>query len=313
MRKAAIAILFGLVLFTGCTSGGESCTPDCTGKECGADGCGDFCGFCPVAAPVCNDAGKCVADCTPDCTGRECGGNGCGGTCGSCPGAAPFCNDFGKCVAECIADCIGRECGSDGCGGTCGTCPEAAPHCGDQGVCYGDCVPDCAGKECGDDGCGEACGICTNGTCKAGLCGCTDHYDCDDVSICYQGSCDTAYGRKYRITFVSATIEEIGPDGKTWDSIGGAPDPYISYKFDNTTGVTATKQDTLVPAWNESVDTTLFQSQDITITVKDEDMAANDIVETFELDAIPMWALKDEGLIFAGDYCTELVVTVEPK
>jgi hypothetical protein len=28
--------------------GGCGCTPNCAGKECGDDGCGDTCGLCPV-------------------------------------------------------------------------------------------------------------------------------------------------------------------------------------------------------------------------------------------------------------------------
>lgn len=43
--------------------GGESCVPDCTGKECGDDGCGGSCGTCPVPtgpmAVTCRE-GSCV-------------------------------------------------------------------------------------------------------------------------------------------------------------------------------------------------------------------------------------------------------------
>lgn len=50
-----------------------TCTPDCTGKVCGSDGCGlnNNCGTCPIG--TCNSAGQCVAGCTPDCGSRECG------------------------------------------------------------------------------------------------------------------------------------------------------------------------------------------------------------------------------------------------
>ncbi|MBN1773416.1 MAG: hypothetical protein JXB32_19295, partial [Deltaproteobacteria bacterium] len=58
------------------------CTPACTGRECGPDGCGGSCGSCPTGE-TCNSSGVCV--CTPSCTGRECGPDGCGGSCGSCP------------------------------------------------------------------------------------------------------------------------------------------------------------------------------------------------------------------------------------
>ncbi|MBM4396690.1 MAG: hypothetical protein FJ087_13500, partial [Deltaproteobacteria bacterium] len=45
-----------------CPSGGGTCTPDCTGKTCGDDGCGGSCGTCPDgcgAAPSATCAGKC--------------------------------------------------------------------------------------------------------------------------------------------------------------------------------------------------------------------------------------------------------------
>jgi hypothetical protein len=55
------------------------------GTECGAwsDGCGGTlkCGGCGSTG-TCTD-GVCVV-CTPDCSGKECGGDGCGGSCGSC-------------------------------------------------------------------------------------------------------------------------------------------------------------------------------------------------------------------------------------
>ena len=42
------------------------CTPDCNGKECGADGCGGSCGTCDSLVPYCNASYVCVADCPND-------------------------------------------------------------------------------------------------------------------------------------------------------------------------------------------------------------------------------------------------------
>jgi len=64
--------------------------------------------------------GKCVPNCTPDCTGKDCGDDGCGGSCGTC-GSGASCSN-GKCVLNCTPDCTGKDCGDDGCGGSCGTC-----------------------------------------------------------------------------------------------------------------------------------------------------------------------------------------------
>jgi hypothetical protein len=69
---------------------GAGCTPDCTGKECGDDGCGGSCGTCPGEESCVS--GVCIPGCTPDCTGKECGDDGCGGSCGTCSGGE-VCNN----------------------------------------------------------------------------------------------------------------------------------------------------------------------------------------------------------------------------
>jgi len=69
---------------------GGSCTPSCSGKECGSDGCGGSCGTCG-AGETCNALGQCIG-CTPSCSGKECGDDGCGGSCGNC-GAGEICNE----------------------------------------------------------------------------------------------------------------------------------------------------------------------------------------------------------------------------
>lgn len=316
MRRIGVLILIlGAVAFwcAGCGGEEDSCTPACEGKECGDDGCDGTCGSCPGAAPICSDAGQCVQDCTPTCAGKVCGGDGCGGSCGTCPGGSPICNDFGQCVSECVPDCSGRECGSDGCGGGCGSCPAAVPICTDAGQCIADCAPSCVGKECGDDGCGGGCGTCTNGICQGGVCGCNDAYDCDATSICYQSDCVMAYGRQYKVTFESALIDETAPDGSAWDTFGGAPDPFVSYKFDNVTGSTSTKDDTLQPAWNESVDVQLSQNQTISVTVYDEDTASHDEIGYVDLSQIPVSAIKDGGISFSGGDLLDFVWSIDPK
>jgi hypothetical protein len=129
--------------------------------SCGA--IGDASGDCLLG---CLD-GRCLG-CTPDCTGKPCGDDGCGGSCGACadgercfdpPGGTAVCrvgrgldccgdrlckkvvDPFtrkpwtslydpcaqgcwkGWCLG-CTWDCFDRSCGDDGCGGSCGTCPS---------------------------------------------------------------------------------------------------------------------------------------------------------------------------------------------
>ncbi len=135
-----------------------SCTPDCTGKLCGSDGCGGLCGTaCSGANPFCIQ-GACHA-CTPVCTGAACGdADGCGGRCqGTCAGTctAGYCS-------TCVPSCTGKGCGDpDGCGGKCatGSCPDGGT-CGTDGTCGTSCVPSCVGKTCGNNGCGGSCNNC---------------------------------------------------------------------------------------------------------------------------------------------------------
>jgi hypothetical protein len=111
--------------------GATSCTPQCSGKSCGDDGCGGNCGACSGQCIL----GNCVNlpsdggsdSCTPHCSGKSCGSDGCGGTCGSCS-AGESCSG-GTCQSACVAktcSSLGKTCGlhSDGCGGRvdCGKC-----------------------------------------------------------------------------------------------------------------------------------------------------------------------------------------------
>ena len=141
------------------------CTPGCTDKVCGDDGCGGSCGACALGE-VC-DAGACVVPCLPACAGKLCGDDGCGGECGSC-GPDALC-ESGACVVPCAPDCASKTCGDDGCGGSCGAC--ALGEVCASGACLVPCEPACAGLSCGDDGCGGDCGPCPpNQICDAGTC-----------------------------------------------------------------------------------------------------------------------------------------------
>jgi hypothetical protein len=72
----------------------KDCTPDCTGMDCGDDGCGGTCGVCDPSQQC--DAGACT--CAPLCAGKLCGDDGCGGVCGEC--AAGQACEAGACVAS---------------------------------------------------------------------------------------------------------------------------------------------------------------------------------------------------------------------
>jgi hypothetical protein len=143
----------------------EACTPSCSGKQCGDDGCGGSCGSCTAPGSSCNASGQCV--CTPNCNGKQCGDDGCGGSCGSCTMPGTSCNASGQCV--CTPNCNGKQCGDDGCGGSCGSCSMGG-YCL-SGQCHS-CTPSCGANVCGSDNCGGVCGACgADQTCASGQCG----------------------------------------------------------------------------------------------------------------------------------------------
>ena len=171
--------------------GGCATEGDCTGKECGDDGCGGSCGDCSGDQECV--LGMCGSPCEPDCDGKDCGGDGCGGVCGDC--AEGFvCGEDQACVDPCFG--VGFEGCCDGttlhyCDGDhvmevdcaeqgllCGwmsnvgwydcTDDAAEDPSGDHPLwCTDACKPDCTEKTCGSDGCGGSCGACSAGeTCS---------------------------------------------------------------------------------------------------------------------------------------------------
>jgi hypothetical protein len=99
----------------------DTCTPSCSGRSCGDNGCGGECGTCDFG-DECNAQGRCETICVPDCDGKQCGDDGCGGSCGTCSDGA--CTSAGTCEGPCVASCTGATCGDDGCGGSCGSCSD---------------------------------------------------------------------------------------------------------------------------------------------------------------------------------------------
>lgn len=107
------------------TGGAGNC--DCTGKECGPDGCGGVCGTCDDGESCDVQTGTCQGFC----------GNSCEGSCGPCPSNSSqtlTCTSGGvcKCNLTCTPNCAGKTCGDDTCGGSCGPC-DAGSVCAFQG------------------------------------------------------------------------------------------------------------------------------------------------------------------------------------
>ncbi|MBN2497998.1 MAG: hypothetical protein JXR96_25625 [Deltaproteobacteria bacterium] len=153
--------------------------------------------------------GECDCACVPDCTGKDCGDDGCSGSCGSC-GAGEVCSDgrcecaFEECEGACCADgqrcyrgacctpdCAGRCCGDDGCGGQCQhSCPTGtacnATTCECEPVARETGLPCTDHDQCASGLClrytGQAEGYCTETDCGSDA-ECVNHSD-DGVEMC---------------------------------------------------------------------------------------------------------------------------------
>jgi hypothetical protein len=163
-----------------CLFTGACCTPSCTGKVCGDDGCGGSCGVCepglgclegacvpPTCKGSCGDSSPFGCYCDAACFDY---GDCCADVCSVCPdykdliGTTPLCPDLSKCgdgtcnaeVFENCTNCV-KDCG-----------------CKAGDVCLFDtcCTPSCTlDNLCQDDGCGGVCDLCKEGLeCVGGKC-----------------------------------------------------------------------------------------------------------------------------------------------
>lgn len=148
----------------------EVCQPDCSGRVCGDDGCGNPCGSCPTSYAC--ESGTCVYQ--PSC------GNG------ACDELESFCNCPGDCASACGDGCCAPEetaciCAAD--------CPVS---CGDG--CCGDgetpvtCLTDCP-TTCGDSWCAGSEDVCNcpsdcGGSCGDGTC------NCGETEVTCPGDCN---------------------------------------------------------------------------------------------------------------------------
>lgn len=156
--KAGVGDRFGWSASTPVCWSPSCDNPQSPSFECGSTSA--LCGVCPV--------------CTPDCTGRSCGSDGCWGSCGdSCDAGEAGCDSNLDCGVglTCGMDngprfgrsADARVCWPELCDGLdqtsipCGSVSDAC------GLCPA-CEPSCDGRSCGDDGCGGSCGTCGSGT-----------------------------------------------------------------------------------------------------------------------------------------------------
>jgi hypothetical protein len=169
-----------------CRNSKCACVPQCTGKQCGSDGCSGSCGSCALGT-TCNSAGTCA--CAPSCFAKSCGPDGCNGSCGTCP-PGQGCNAFGSCATLCGNGVVdsGEACDDMNAAPTdaCVNCQKAT--CGDGYVQYTveQCDPSAqewAGK------CDPSCKRTIYTSCPNGETDCSTGSHCATVSVAAQAFC----------------------------------------------------------------------------------------------------------------------------
>lgn len=181
------------------------CVPDCEGRGCGSDGCGDVCGYCQQGY-LCTTEGQCTLFCRTQCDGKVCGADGCGGDCP--PGCQPNeeCSASFTCVLKsCTPKCEGKVCGPDGCGGDCGTCDEGN-LCTPQGACTLDtnCYDVTAAGRC----VGNERQWCESAVLKKETCDTAGGFVCGYDNLAKKFVC-----RKPEVCQPQCTGKQCGPDG----------------------------------------------------------------------------------------------------
>ncbi len=144
-----------------CTTLGATTYSSCSLEICTdtLDNDGDFSLDCADSDCVSDSSCTEVSVCTPSCSGKACGDDGCGGSCGTC--AVGTACSGGSCFTSCTSTSDGpitcegtkgmrRACAYGACGGT--TEIWSAPECAEKVECSVD--TDCAaGKKCQDNKC----------------------------------------------------------------------------------------------------------------------------------------------------------------
>jgi len=181
----------------GIREGSEGCDD---GDTSSGDGCSNLCVV--ESGWTCNTAtpNVCTQSCTPSCSGKECGPNSCNtGSCGACTNAhgsntcssaglcQPSCNSgWGNCDGSRVNGCENSLTTTSNCG-SCGRVCSSGQTC-TNGVCTssGSCPDTCSseGYQCGSH---NFCGTITN----CGNCG--GNQNCNSAWQCVVGSCDDSY------------------------------------------------------------------------------------------------------------------------
>ncbi len=117
--------------------------------------------------------------------------------------------------------------------------------------------------------------------------------DLDPGKLPSAGSCLTGCKRGFKCSLASCVLDPYSlwiptvtsgkvaskkASGDAWDTLGGAPDPYVCLTIGSRRSCTTTVKDSFQPYWNEAFPaaTALTLMDGVTVSIVDEDLANND-------------------------------------
>jgi len=106
------------------------------------------------------------------------------------------------------------------------------------------------------------------------------------------GACNLAWGRSYRFTIDSGTVNGTDPStGAAWDALGGAPDPVVSANLNSgLVGTTAIVDDSFAPYWGMAFNYVLQNdTSDIWFEMNDDDVSVSDYILCTDLGTPAQW------------------------
>jgi hypothetical protein len=177
-----------------------------------------------------------------------------------------------------VLACGGDEsCGDGYCASdeSCGTCAADCGRCGDCGSisCSTGSIDCCPGARPGTWSSAYS-------RCDCGGCFISD--DCAFDEICAAGSCESVWGRAYRITAVGGVYYCAAAD---WD--GSAADPFVVVVVDGVTHSSPYLDDTIFPTWNYSFEAAVSGTSTFDYTVYNDNWSSDDVIVHLSDGPIP--------------------------
>jgi putative transposase len=134
---------------------------------------------------------------------------------------------------------------------------------------------------------------------------------CSGSDICIVDACEPAFGRTYDVSVFNLTINTTNPKGTSWDSVGGAPDPYVVISInDGEVLYTSEVQDTFEPTFADSTTVVIPAGAKFRFDAWDSDVDPADWIIGCEIDPLTADYLRAFGPTCTGTAETGTLGTV---